>query len=113
MYLTYLFLVNGDTQWMSARNFTREEISKWLELLKTQQTNHTGIRVRKLAHTDHPSIQGPWTPYTFRDPKLNLVKFPDNNLSQPDQISKTSYEELVELFEKQKLHEDVKNVIVN
>lgn len=99
---------------MSCRNFTREEISKWLELLRTQQTKHVGTRVRKLWYTDYPSIQGPWTPFTFRDPKLNLVKFPNNDLSQPYKDGKTATEELVELFQKQKLEEEnIKNVVSN
>lgn len=58
--------MNGDTQWVNARNFTEEEVLKWLKLLKSQSTDRTGIRLRKLIHTDNPSIQGPWTPYTFR-----------------------------------------------
>lgn len=99
---------------MSCRNFTREEVSKWFELLKTQQGNHIGSRVRKLWKTDYPSIQGPWTPFTFRDPKLNLCKFPDAELTQPDKLCKSSYEELIELFNNQKLlEENVKNVVVN
>lgn len=106
--------MDGESQWLSCRNFTREEISKWLELLRTQQTNHTGTRVRKLWYTDYPSIQGPWTPFTFRDPKLNLVQYPDLELSKPDKVGTSSYEELSELFKKQSLNEeDVKNVIVN
>lgn len=109
-----MLLVNGETQWLSCRNFTREEVSKWLELLRTQQTNHTGTRVRKLWYTDHPSIQGPWTPFTFRDPKLNLVKYPDLKLSQPDKFDKDTYEEFIELFEKQKIgNENIKNVVIN
>lgn len=106
--------MNGDTYWLSCRGFTREEVSKWLELLRTQQKNHVGTRVRKLWYTDHPSIQGPWTPFTFRDPKLNLAQFPDPGLSQPDKVGTSSYEELLELFKKQKLEdEDVKNIVAN
>lgn len=106
--------MNGSTQWFSCRNWTCEEVSKWLELLRTQQKNHVGTRVRKLWHTDHPSIQGPWTPFTFRDPKLNLVRFPDLQLSEPDKFEKSTYEELLELFNKQKLeNEETKNVVTN
>lgn len=108
-----MFLVNGETQWLSCRNFSREEVSKWLELLRTQQTKHIGKRVRKLWYTDHPSIQGPWTPFTFRDPEINLAEYPNSELSQPDKLTKSTYEEIIELFEKQKLDGDTKNVVVN
>ncbi|CAG9864048.1 unnamed protein product [Phyllotreta striolata] len=97
--------LNGDSQWLNCRNFTKEEIQKWLELLKRQQINHDGQRIRKLWHTDHPSIQGPWTPFTFRDPQLNLATFPDERLSKSDVIASTSQDELVEMFKKQKLKE--------
>lgn len=104
--------MNGDTHWLGCRNMSRDEVTKWLLLLKSQQSRHIGTRLRKLSHTDHPSIQGPWTPFTFRDPKLNLADFPNPELSQPDKVGKTSYEELIELFEKQKL-EGAQNVVVN
>lgn len=60
------FVVNGETQWINARQFTDDEVLKWLNLLKSQASNRSGVRLRKLIHTDNPSIQGPWTPYTFR-----------------------------------------------
>ncbi|XP_056633941.1 39S ribosomal protein L43, mitochondrial [Diorhabda sublineata] len=95
--------LNGETQWLSCRNFTREEVYKWLELFKKQQKVHEGTRIRKLWHTENPSIQGPWTPFTFRDPKLNLVTFPIE-LSKCENIS-FAQDELVELFKKQKIQE--------
>lgn len=101
--IIFTFLVDGTTQWVNCRQFSRDEILKWLEHLKKQQTNHTGTRIRKLWHTENPSIQGPWTPFTFRDPKLNLAEFPNEELSKPLQKSENTYEELVELFKRQKL----------
>ncbi|CAH1975351.1 unnamed protein product [Acanthoscelides obtectus] len=95
--------LNGDEQWMSCRNSTQEEISKWLNLLVCQSKNHTGTRIRKLWHTDHPSIQGPWTPFTFRDPKLNLATFPNEELAKPKDSDVSNHERLIELFKKQKL----------
>lgn len=86
---------------MFCHNNSREEIVKWLNLLRTQSGNHDGTRLRKLWHTDRPSIQGPWTPYTFRDPALNLAEFPNEDLSRPLNQPKTATEELLELFNKQ------------
>lgn len=96
-------LVNGEKQWISCKDLTKEEIIKWMELIRTQAGNTTGMRYRKLIHTDFPSIQGPWTPYTFRDPALNLAKFPNDDLSKPAVIPKTATEDLIEIFKKQKL----------
>nr|CAD7454530.1 unnamed protein product [Timema tahoe] len=67
--------LNGERQVINCHNFSREEVSKWVTLLRTQSGNPT-IRYRKLWHTDSPSIQGPWTPFTNRRPELNLAQFP-------------------------------------
>jgi len=69
--------VNGDRQWMEVANYSREDIIKWMELLRTQFHNGSSLRLRKLWHTEFPSIQGPWTPFTFRNPMLNLTQFPN------------------------------------
>lgn len=74
-----------------------------MELIRTQSGDTTGVRFRKLQHTDFPSIQGPWTPYTFRDPKLNLAQFPNAELSQPASLVKSASEDFVELYKRQKL----------
>ncbi|KAL3278814.1 hypothetical protein HHI36_016336 [Cryptolaemus montrouzieri] len=96
--------LNGDKQWINCRNFTKVEIFKWLNLLKTQQGDTTGLRFRKLWHTEMPSIQGPWTPYTFRPSSLNLISFPNEDLSKaPEEESAT--DKLIELYKKQRISE--------
>ncbi|XP_066156264.1 large ribosomal subunit protein mL43 [Euwallacea fornicatus] len=100
--------LNGHSQWINARQFTEDEVWKWLKLLKSQSCDRTGIRIRKLLHTDYPSIQGPWTPYTFRDPKLNLATFPIEHLSKAKKIEKSATEDLMELFKEQQI-EDIGN----
>ncbi|KAF5276020.1 hypothetical protein FQA39_LY00816 [Lamprigera yunnana] len=99
--------LNGDTQLIYCRNYSRDEVGKWLNLVKTQSGNHDGTRLRKLWHTDNPSVQGPWTPFTFRDPKLNLAEFPNDDLSRPLNEPKTATEELLELFKKQQIQNDL------
>ncbi|XP_066261506.1 large ribosomal subunit protein mL43 [Euwallacea similis] len=95
--------LNGHSQWINARQFTEDEVLKWLKLLKSQSSDRTGIRIRKMLHTEHPSIQGPWTPYTFRDPKLNLAIFPNKNLSKAEKFKTSATEDLMELFKKQQI----------
>lgn len=85
------------------KDYTKEEVGKWIELLRTQSGEKTNVRYRKLWHTDNPSIQGPWTPFTFREPSINLTKFPNTELSSSIKLEPTATETLIELFEKQKL----------
>lgn len=65
---------------MNVSDYSRNDIVKWMELLRTQIHDSPSVRLRKLWHTEFPSIQGPWTPFTFRDPKLNVAKFPNVSL---------------------------------
>lgn len=95
-----MFVVNGDSQWINCHNMQMEEVHKWLNLLKTQNGDRTALRLRKLIQTDNPSIQGPWTPYTFKDPQENLIEFPNKELGQPKFIAKTATDELLELAQK-------------
>lgn len=60
-------------------------------------------------HTDYPSIQGPWSPITFRDPKLNLASFPDSELSKPAHLPKSATEQLIEIFKEQQITEKNKS----
>lgn len=74
-----------------------------MELIRTQSGDTTGVRYRKLQHTDFPSIQGPWTPYTFRDPKVNLAEFPNQELSGPAVADKSASQEFLEMYKRKKL----------
>lgn len=79
---------------------------KWMELLRGQNGNSSSMRLRKMWHTDKPSIQGVWTPFTHKSTALNLVRFPASNLAKPLDVEQTATEKLMELFEKQKLDDD-------
>ncbi|GJQ72888.1 putative 39S ribosomal protein L43 [Trypoxylus dichotomus] len=78
--------LNGDKQYINCHNYTCEEVMKWLNLLRTQAGNS----------------EGPWTPYTFRDPVLNLAEFPNEELGKPLYQAQSATEKLLEIFEKQK-----------
>lgn len=95
--------MNGDKEIVPCGNVTREEILKWLELLRTQSGNSKNFRLRKLWHTDSPSLQGPWTPFTFRNPALNLSQFPNKQLSQTPFLPSSATEQLIELFKQQRI----------
>lgn len=88
---------------MSCRNNTKEEIRKWVELLRSQNSDSSKTRLRKMWHTDMPSIQSPWTPFTHRDPAQNLFTYPEINLSKTENLEPSATEKLIELFQKQKI----------
>ncbi|KAG4065281.1 hypothetical protein HA402_012723 [Bradysia odoriphaga] len=97
--------LNGERHWLNCHNHSNEEIIKWIDLLRGQNANSSAVRLRKMWHTEKPSIQGPWTPFTHKDPELNLVVFPDEKLSKPLDVKTTASEVLMEMFKRQKLEQ--------
>ncbi|XP_076295990.1 mitochondrial ribosomal protein L43 [Lasioglossum baleicum] len=93
--------LNGETQWMCVTNYTREDVYQWMNLLKTQYHDGTSIRLLKLWRTDFPSIQGPWTPFTFKEPSINAAEFPNNELGKYKMLRPSATEELIRLFKEQ------------
>jgi large subunit ribosomal protein L43 len=60
-------------------------------------------------HTDQPSIQGAWTPFTTKNPLHNLVVYPSEDLAQPLVAEQSATEKLIELFRQQKLEQNSLN----
>lgn len=65
------------------------------------------MRLRKMWHTDVPSIQGPWTPFMLRRPDNNLVTYPNEELSRPLDVQQSATVKLLNLFEEQQKDLDV------
>ncbi|XP_012255942.1 39S ribosomal protein L43, mitochondrial [Athalia rosae] len=99
--------LNGEKHSIYCKKYTVEEVNKWIGLLRSQSGDTSDFRLRKMWHTDHPSIQGPWTPFTFRDPALNLVQFPDAELSK-EKYEPTATDRLLEIFKNQQADASVK-----
>lgn len=87
---------------MSVNNFTREEVIRWLNLLKTQSGQIQG-RLSQQQNTQNPSIQGPWTPFMYRNPEFNVSTFPQEKYSLPKNLAPSATEILIEMFKNQKL----------
>lgn len=94
--------LNGERHWLPVRSFTEEQLTKWIDLMRTQNMNTSAMRMRKHWHTDCPSIQGPWTPFTYQPQEITAATFPDEKLSQPLDQAETATEKLLEMFQKQK-----------
>ena len=95
--------LNGNTQWMSLYDFTREEVVQWLEHMRTRSGVNI-VRLRKRWHTDCPSIQGVWMPYTWMPPEVNHVSFPNKELSSYESQEKSATEILKEMLSRQQVN---------
>ncbi|XP_061563792.1 39S ribosomal protein L43, mitochondrial [Cololabis saira] len=70
--------LNGNVREELVTNKTSSQISDLL----TKLTNQSGldvIRLRKPFHTDSPSIQGQWHPFTNRPPAIGPIKAPQRD----------------------------------
>lgn len=97
--------LNGEREVISCHNFSSQEMIKWLNLYTTR----SGIplkRYLKMWHTDCPSIQGVWSPFTNLDPALNTAQFPSPKLSSPVWVEKSATEELLEKIKQQKISDE-------
>lgn len=99
--------LNGERHWLPTRNFTEQQLSKWVDLMRTQNENSSAVRRRKHWQTNWPSIQGAWTPFTHQHPELTDAIFPDRKFSLPVNHTPTATEILLEMFKKQQLEDGV------
>lgn len=88
--------LNGERDTMRVADQSSAELVKWIEYLRTR-SGMPIVRLRKFAHTDHPSIQGFWTPFTNRPTELNLEEFPSERLSKFVSVLPTATEQLQQL----------------
>jgi large subunit ribosomal protein L43 len=93
---------------MSARNLKSEEIEKWLSLMAKQAGDTEPIRYRKMWHTDVPSIQGAWTPWTHKNPAELHAGYPNEELGEKLDIPETATEKLLRLYGKTSANESKK-----
>uniref|UniRef100_A0A3B3TS08 Large ribosomal subunit protein mL43 n=1 Tax=Poecilia latipinna TaxID=48699 RepID=A0A3B3TS08_9TELE len=69
--------LNGNTKEELLSNKTSQQVLEVLTKL-TDQSGQDIIRIRKPYHTDSPSIQGQWHPFTHRPPSVGLIR-PQNH----------------------------------
>lgn len=104
--------LNGERHWKNVANLPEETITKWIDLMRTQNQNSSAMRLRKTWHTDCPSIQGVWTPYTHQNTELTVAKFPDAKRSIPVNLEPTATDKLLEIFAQQKLEDGPSEEVV-
>lgn len=83
--------LNGNVVQLNVAKHTSGEVCQWLEHLRCRSGENI-LRLRKTWHTDTPSVQGIWNPFTNLDPHLAVTSLPDERLSRrPPPVSATDY----------------------
>ncbi|CAD5118351.1 DgyrCDS7061 [Dimorphilus gyrociliatus] len=88
--------LNGNTVVKNINCLNPDDIMKWLEHLRTRSGIEI-VRLRKSQHTDSPSIQGVWTPWTNKDSSMNISDYTDKKLLEMKRDELTATEKLLEL----------------
>jgi len=91
--------LNGERFHQSLNNYTCDEVSGYMEMY----SGHSGVEYSeqsKYTYSDHPSIQGYWTPTTHKDPSHGLLKYPGDLSSMNGEVTAT--EIVQQLFSQQK-----------
>ncbi|CAG5125976.1 unnamed protein product [Candidula unifasciata] len=93
--------LNGRREAMGMSGKQPLEICKWTEHMRTR----SGVEIVNLVknlHTDNPSTQGIWHPFTFADPALAATKFPSDQQSKILVKGKTATDFVLEEFNAKK-----------
>uniref|UniRef100_A0A1B6DVW7 Large ribosomal subunit protein mL43 n=1 Tax=Clastoptera arizonana TaxID=38151 RepID=A0A1B6DVW7_9HEMI len=100
--------LNGESQYIGCNNMSCEEVSKWLNWLRTR-SGIPEMRYMKMWHTEHPTIQGVWHPFFHKNPHINVASFPQDNFFGSVKQPPSATEILLEMFQKQKSEEEQNN----
>ena len=74
----------------------QDQICHWMEHFRTRSGVEI-VRLRKSWHTDSPSVQGPWTPFTNKDTSWNVTQFPNLEIGRCTPLEPSATERLMEL----------------
>jgi len=91
--------LNGERHWMSLDSMGLEEVTKWLEVIRTS-ASEGNIRYKTFHTTDNPTVQGVWTPFTYKPFENNILKFPNTKFEDPDYLLPAATDVVLQRYKK-------------
>lgn len=88
--------LNGQQHYLNFHQMSSKQIEAWISWFLTRSGNELFKLHRPIA-TCKPSIQGIWTPFTFRPPDHNLTQFPSEELGRHINERPSATEQLIEI----------------
>ena len=76
-----VFVVDGKSVQFYVENQSASELCQWIEHLRCRSGSEI-VRLRKTWHTDTPSVQGIWTPFTHLSSRTAVTSLPNDSLSR-------------------------------
>lgn len=87
---------------LHVNNYSKDELCQWIGHLKNRSGQDL-VRIRKQHHTDTPSIQGIWTPFTNKSSHLNVTEFPSQVESACHVTEESATERLLQMAQNLRL----------
>jgi len=89
--------LNGRRAGVHASNFDRVEINRWVNYLRTRSGQRI-VEFKVNQHTEIPSVQGFWNPFTNSPTDRNIIQYPNQEIGfyAPGDLSAT--ERLLEMI---------------
>lgn len=95
--------LNGNWHWMNLRDMKADQMLEWLNY-HVERSGEELKRLRKPSHTDWPSIQGVWTPYTNLPPHLATTQWPNKERGEFTSNLTTGTEQVLKLQKENELN---------
>lgn len=89
--------LNGSEQYVGLHRMSCAQVEAWMSWFLTRSGQEL-YKLKKNTTSYRPSIQGIWTPFYFRDPKLNVTEFPSEELSICKPLRPSATEQLITKF---------------
>lgn len=94
--------LGGQHQYLSLYRMSCDQIEAWIGWFLTRSGNELYNLKRSVA-SHRPSVQGIWTPFTFRDPKLNLTEFPSEEFGKHISSEPSATETIEQMLREEKI----------
>jgi len=89
--------LNGGREWMSLDCMERNEVYKWLDIHRTK-AGYPDMHFKNYQHSDIPSIQGFWTPFTHKPADRAVLSYPQESLNTPLNLKPSTTEIVSKLY---------------
>ncbi|CAK9304416.1 unnamed protein product [Gordionus sp. m RMFG-2023] len=85
--------LTGNIENMCVRNFTAQDIHKWVNYFKTSSGYPVG-HILNETKSENTSIQGMWNPFLNKPTAFNIQNWPSDEFSQVGSVGETATETL-------------------
>lgn len=88
--------LNGGEHYLTLHRMGASQVEAWIQWFLTR-SGYELYKLKRPITTYKPSVQGIWTPFTFRDSALNIAQFPSEELGRHISSRPSATEQFIEI----------------